>query len=172
MTAGTLTTAASNHTPRVRGKWWCLLLVLAGMTLLFGPSAPTLSAQNEDPLLSLGIPPFSAQLPIESGTINGANGNLHLEIPLGSYPQRGGPPVDVALTYDSTIWDTSSCCSLGNGVTSVIWYGTQYVQLWGWKIVASRDIGRSNLIKSFKTSSIRRSSGPPRGLMHFKPRDK
>lgn len=36
-----------------------------------------------------GMPSFTTALPVEMGFTNVANGNLHLEIPLGSFPQRG-----------------------------------------------------------------------------------
>jgi hypothetical protein len=38
------------------------------------------------------------------GFVDAASGNLHLEIPLGSFPQRGGTTVNLKLAYDSHIW--------------------------------------------------------------------
>jgi len=43
-------------------------------------------------------------LPVENGYINAATGDLHLEIPLGSFPQRGGRQFKAMLMYDSNIW--------------------------------------------------------------------
>ena len=41
----------------------------------------------------------------KSGIVDAATGNLHLEIPLGSFPQRGGSaPLVPKLIYDSHIW--------------------------------------------------------------------
>jgi len=39
------------------------------------------------------------------GFVNVANGNVHLEIPVGSFTQRGNlPPLTIKLAYDSRIW--------------------------------------------------------------------
>jgi YD repeat-containing protein len=38
------------------------------------------------------------------GTVDAASGNLHLEIPLGYYPQRGGSTTELKIAYDSHIW--------------------------------------------------------------------
>jgi RHS repeat-associated protein len=80
-------------------KWQFLLIV--SMCLL-GIAAPQLAAQSY--LQSVGVPSFTAAVPVENGFINLNNGNLHLEIPLGTYPQRGGHKESVALEYDSDIW--------------------------------------------------------------------
>src|SRR6266852_4627240 len=60
-------------------------------------------------LTSGGTPAFSAPEPVELGFSDTANGNLHLNIPLASYPQRGtGHPEGVSLEYDSHIWQTNT----------------------------------------------------------------
>jgi len=52
-----------------------------------------------------GIPAFTTAFPIEHGFINLSNGNLHLEIPIASYPQRGDlKALHARLVYDSRIW--------------------------------------------------------------------
>lgn len=62
-----------------------------------------LHAQNY--LTSTGTSDFSVPEPAESGIVDAATGNLHLEIPLGSFPQRGGSaPLVPKLIYDSHIW--------------------------------------------------------------------
>jgi RHS repeat-associated protein len=62
-----------------------------------------LHAQNY--LTMTGITGSSAPYPAEMGTVDAANGDLHLEIPLGSFPQRGGAaPLVPKLVYDSHIW--------------------------------------------------------------------
>jgi hypothetical protein len=38
------------------------------------------------------------------GLINLTNGNLHLDVPLGSFPQRGSQGFSATLSYDSRIW--------------------------------------------------------------------
>ena len=55
-----------------------------------------------------GTPTFSTAMPVEMGFTNVANGNLHIEIPLGSFPQRGNLTYNARLVYDSLIWTISS----------------------------------------------------------------
>lgn len=81
--------------------------VLATLIMLQVPDA---TGQANDSLAAIGVPRFQTNLPVENGSISAANGNLHLMFPLGSYPQRGGPPVTVTLVYDSTIWPQIGCC--------------------------------------------------------------
>jgi RHS repeat-associated protein len=52
-----------------------------------------------------GTPTFTTALPVEMGFTNVANGNLHIEIPLASFPQRGGLTYNARLVYDSLIWN-------------------------------------------------------------------
>lgn len=52
-----------------------------------------------------GFRPWIAPEPVELGFVENATGNLHLEIPLGSFPQRGTKnAVTYRYTYDSGIW--------------------------------------------------------------------
>src|SRR5258708_11319960 len=52
-----------------------------------------------------GIPAFTTALPVEHGFINRANGNLHIEIPIATYPQRGNiKALHARLVYDSRFW--------------------------------------------------------------------
>jgi RHS repeat-associated protein len=52
-----------------------------------------------------GIPAFTTSFPVEHGFINIANGALHLEIPIASYPQRGSKlQYHARLVYDSRVW--------------------------------------------------------------------
>jgi hypothetical protein len=91
------------HCPDVR-RWFLLLVFVA---LLLGASAPELSAQSGY-LLSIGVPTFTTQLPVENGFVNLSNGDLHIEIPLGFYPERAGRPVSLSFVYDSAIWQVVS----------------------------------------------------------------
>ncbi|MHB8527434.1 MAG: RHS repeat domain-containing protein [Candidatus Acidiferrales bacterium] len=53
----------------------------------------------------IGFRPVIAPEPVELGFVENASGDLHLEIPLGSFPQRGtGVPTVYRYTYDSGIW--------------------------------------------------------------------
>jgi RHS repeat-associated protein len=52
-----------------------------------------------------GIPAFTTSFPVEHGFINLANGNLHIEIPIATYPQRGNiKALHARLVYDSRFW--------------------------------------------------------------------
>src|ERR1700722_18669369 len=53
-----------------------------------------------------GQRPFVAPEPVELGFIETASGDLHLEIPMGSFPQRGSSaqPATYKLVYDSGVW--------------------------------------------------------------------
>src|SRR4051812_38004514 len=55
-----------------------------------------------------GTPTFSTAMPVEMGFTNVANGNLHIEIPLASFPQRGSLQYNARLVYDSLIWTISN----------------------------------------------------------------
>ncbi len=88
-----------------------ILLFIVCILCLLGPGVRPVRGQAADPLADLGIPPFSVNLPVENGWISAATGNLHLEIPMGSFPQRSGPPITLALVYDSAIWvNQNGCC--------------------------------------------------------------
>ncbi len=88
--------------------------------LIFSPLCSHVTAQNY--LTSTGVSSFSAPYPAEMGTVDAASGNLHLEIPLGSFPQRGGSPSLVPrIIYDSHIW------TLPTDGTSHVWTPTEFV---------------------------------------------
>jgi hypothetical protein len=55
-----------------------------------------------------GKPASTAVYPVEMGSIDAGSGNLHLEIPLGSFPQRGLGASDIKFTYDSHIWTSAT----------------------------------------------------------------
>jgi hypothetical protein len=100
---------------------------------LFGLN-PAMKAQTY--LQSAGRPTFTTALPIENGFYNAANGNIHLEIPLGSFPQRGGRTLTYALAYDSDMWDIvlsswhpANIGGIGNGP---------------WRLISSADNGTVN----------------------------
>jgi len=121
----------------------CLRMVRLGTGLLalswlLGMNAPSARAQTY--LQNIGIPTFTTQLPVENGFINAANGNLHLEIPLASYPQRGGHQFKVSLMYDSAIWQQVAGYSSGWQPTNVPTAGGSR-SLGGWRLVTSADTG-------------------------------
>lgn len=77
-------------------------MLLTCMILVFVTSA------NAQYTTSTGTPTFTTALPVEMGFTNVANGNLHLEIPIASFPQRGSLAYNARLVYDSLIWKISS----------------------------------------------------------------
>ena len=99
------------HTRANSYNWFCkhnyqLVIGALVLTWLLGGKVNALRAQDQDgPFDSIGIPTYTATLPVENGFIKTSNGALHLEIPLGvSVPQRGGHQFKAALVYDSNIW--------------------------------------------------------------------
>ena len=89
------------------------LTILMGIAAfcLTGSLGPVLQAQSY--LTSTGMPAFAAPEPAEMGIVDAASGNLHLEIPLGSFPQRASGALNLKLAYDSHIWNFAS-----DGVTT------------------------------------------------------
>ena len=81
------------------------LVLCAATVVLFalGPLSATLRAQNY--LTNTGRQEPESRAPAEMGWVDTASGNLHLEIPLGSFQQRGNSrPLVPKLIYDSHIW--------------------------------------------------------------------
>jgi hypothetical protein len=74
----------------------------------FGCACQIARCQDVYPTGSIGVPTFTTALPVENGIIQLGMGDLHLEIPLGSFPQRNGKKFTVSLMYDSNIWFGSS----------------------------------------------------------------
>jgi len=62
------------------------------------------SAHSQNYLSSTGLPTFTTALPVKNGVINVANGNLHIEIPVRGFPQRGGRTLQEKFVYNSRIW--------------------------------------------------------------------
>jgi len=92
----------------------------------------TASAQNY--LTNGGEPTFSAPEPVELGFTDAANGQLHLEIGLGAFPQRGSnKPLTIRLVYNSNIW------KIGGIAGSYSWQviSTSDPPYDGWRLVPS-----------------------------------
>jgi RHS repeat-associated protein len=87
---------------KARRQYLRLVPAVAALFLV-GVFAHTAVAQSY--LTSTGSPSFATPQPVELGFVDASNGNLHLSIPLGSYPQRGtSQPQAITLEYDSSIW--------------------------------------------------------------------
>ena len=126
------------------------MLLVLGFVGFLGPQATQLRGQTY--LQSIGVPSFTTQLPVENGFINAANGDLHLEIPMGTFPRRGGGQETISLVYDSNIWwndpyygawqphNVNNDGLGGNGSGS----GTieaDYHTAGGWRVVSSKHVG-------------------------------
>jgi hypothetical protein len=61
-------------------------------------------ALAQDYLGKVGFPAFSTNQPVQDGVINVANGNLHIEIQVGNFPQRRLPGLSEKFVYDSRSW--------------------------------------------------------------------
>jgi RHS repeat-associated protein len=115
------------------------------------------AAFSQGYIYSSGTPTFTTAEPVELGFLNAGNGNLHLEIPLASFPQRGKVSVSAKLVYDSRIWRV-----LNNGVTS--WWDPNNVtdaaganSKGGWRFVSTVK-SRVSYIVSVDTCDIQSGS--------------
>jgi RHS repeat-associated protein len=115
-------------------------LLLATLAWILGPSAAITRGQSY--LQSVGSPSFLTSLPVENGNINASNGNLHLEIPLGTYPQRGKNQDKIMLIYDSAIWDSSSGAWVPNNISSPSYNDPTGGPWGGWRIIHTAGGGK------------------------------
>jgi|GEM_PF-1278400 len=81
----------------------CLLSALRILGLV-SCIAFSLVLNAQTTISAIGNPNESARFPIDNGFINLGNGNVHLEIPIAAYPQRGDLSVAAKFVYDSSIW--------------------------------------------------------------------
>jgi len=119
-TLAAATSASPNCFYTIRGRGWKPLLLLVILGWILGPNVASVWGQATDPLDSIVVPTFPTTIPVEMGYINPANGNLHLEIPLGSFTERGGHQVKFSYNYDSGFWYPN-----GHGAGS-LWGGAPY----------------------------------------------
>jgi hypothetical protein len=104
-------------------------LIALAITLMF--LLPNL-CQAQTYLNSTGAPAFATTSKVENGFVNLGNGNLHLEIDLGAFPQRGSIKLGAKLVYDSRIWQ------IANGA----WAPTNVANSQGgWRFVTTADPG-------------------------------
>lgn len=133
-----------------------LIRSLAAPVCIFLASLCPKSAVAQDFMQAIGHPTFSSSEPVELGSVDVANGNLHLEIMLGSYPQRGGRTLTYKLVYDSRIW---------NHPTNVSWSPNTWANpMGGWRFVSSADSGGP---VGFSTWSTQCGSGGAGGSYNF-----
>jgi len=75
-----------------------------GIELTLLAAFASLPAMAQNYLYGTGNPAWGINIPIDNGFINVSNGNVHMEIPVGNLPQRGGLPLTESVVYDSRIW--------------------------------------------------------------------
>ena len=96
-------------------------LCLEAATLTFIVVTAISSCQAQSYVYATGTPSFSTAFPVELGFVDVANGNLHIEIPLASPPQRGSLVATEKLVYDSRIWQpVGGVWSPTNGAGSML----------------------------------------------------
>src|SRR5215470_16729472 len=110
---------------------------LAILVLLAAACASLSPVRAQDYLTQIGVPAFTTAQPVEAGFIDLANGNLHLTIPLGTFPQRGSRPLVAALVYDSRIWSIQQ--STNNFWTPLLNVPNAWA---GWRFVLTSGTGK------------------------------
>src|SRR5581483_4584225 len=104
-----------------------------------------LSGSAQDYVSQTGSPTFSVNQPVVFGFTNLANGNVHLEIPIASAPQRGELGFSMKLVYDSRIWQVVKTGG------SLLWKPTNVPNsMGGWRVVSSANPGAV----TFDSSSV------------------
>ncbi len=112
-------------------RFFSRIFLIASFALI----ATSAARGQDDYLTRVGVPPFTTAMPVEHGFINLATGDLHIEIPLGSFPQRGGQSYEAKIVYDSSIWTPSSGAWGPNNVAE------GYSGRGGWRLVTSGNSG-------------------------------
>jgi hypothetical protein len=106
-------------------------MLAVGLSLCAGRSA---SAQSY--YTAFGQYPWSVPSPVKGGYVDLANGNLNLEIPIASMPERSAIPFHADLVYESHIWQQVTA----SGSTS--WQPTNVANSWGgWRMVETGNPG-------------------------------
>ena len=129
-----------------------LLCLLPLVSFLFSSSLHAQVSQSY--LNDTGSPPYGVLIPVENGYIDVSNGNLHLEFPLATYPQRGALQLDERLVYDSRIWMFTPYGSNG----SYHWWPfnvpSSGSMSGGWRFVQGNEVGSAGegITQSFYNS--------------------
>jgi RHS repeat-associated protein len=92
-----------------QGTCWLFdLLAVPTAIFVFALTGAVTRAQSYS--VAGGMPPFSAPEPVELGFADASNGNLHLEIPIGSFPQRpNNQMLSAKFVYDSSMVWVEAC---------------------------------------------------------------
>src|SRR5256885_138502 len=80
-------------------------LLFVTTAISFFPAVVRAQQDRGNYIRQIGAPVSVTPHPVELGFVNVGNGNLHLEVPVGSFPQRGSTaPLTLKFVYDSRIW--------------------------------------------------------------------
>jgi RHS repeat-associated protein len=109
-----------------------------------------------------GTPTFGQPEPVEMGTVDAASGNLHLEIPLGSFPQRAGKVLDLKIAYDSSVWSIFSDGVSARWVNNQTDLGDRAAG--GWRVV---DSGSASLLELGTGCIFNLLAQEPNGTTHL-----
>lgn len=118
---------------RLEQAWKQASLIVALVVMII--AVLSFPAAAQDYSQEIGRPTFTSGEPVELGFINAGNGNLHLEIPIASLPQRASGNLVFKLEYDSRLWYLN-----GTNVWSLNTWATN---LGGWRLAASNGSGTS-----------------------------
>ena len=107
-------------------------------------TAVAVAQSTTDYSLQIGAPSFSTSHFLPGGTVNIANGNLQLEIPLGKFDQKKGVSLTAKLVYNSRFYYVLQTGSSGS------WnpYNAGYVAP-GWSVVMGPGISSQLVNKSY-----------------------
>ena len=117
-----------SHLIRNDNGFWCVLMLIV--------SVGAMHAQTDISSL-IGEPAHARVLPVRFGQANLDTGDLHLELPLYSAPERGLAPNKITLIYDSFFWHGISDFGTDPLGDSTALYPTGT----GWSIASGDDNG-------------------------------
>jgi RHS repeat-associated protein len=123
---------------------WRKVLMISVLSLCVLTVADSLAAQQYS--YAYGTNPWTVPVPVAGGFVDAANGNLHIEIPIASIPERGHVPFTAKLVYDSHIWQAAYVNQ------SLTWQPTNVIGnpvAWsGWRLVTSVGTGGGANVKA------------------------
>jgi hypothetical protein len=113
-----------------------VIRVAAAMLVIGLSLCAARSASAQSYYTAFGQYPWSVPSPVKGGYVDLADGNLHLEIPIASMPERGANPFTAEVAYESHIWQQVTA----SGSTS--WQPTNVANSWGgWRMVETGNPG-------------------------------
>jgi len=139
-------------------------LIPSPLLLVLLLSSGLMRAQNSTSYLNdTGGTSYGVNIPVENGFINVSNGNLHLEFPLASTPQRGALQLSERLIYDSRIWgfykyaqSSGYQWAPANAVVRPAATGDAAISdpSGGWRFVSGNEVGKITYGQTTGTSSV------------------